>query len=71
MTKMRRSSVNQWFTSVKKGNFSNLEKILDRKTAWNIDIRDDRLRSALFIAVESGHLDCVQKLLDHGADPNR
>lgn len=71
MNPIRRSSVDQWFHSVKKGNCTVLERILDRKTAWNIDIRDDKLRSALYVAAEVGNLDCVQKLLNHGADPNR
>lgn len=71
MNLIRRSSVDQWFVSVRKGNSPNLERILDHKTAWNIDIRDDQLRSALYIAAESGNLDCVRKLLDRGADPNR
>ncbi|XP_031555607.1 serine/threonine-protein kinase STY13-like [Actinia tenebrosa] len=68
---MRRSSLDDWFFNAKKGDAKKLVELIGNKTAWNIDVRDEKARTALFLAVESGNLTCVENLLQNGADPNR
>lgn len=68
---MRRSSLDQWFYFAKKGDTGKLVELINDKAAWNIDVRDEKARTALFLAVESGNLTCAENLLKSGADPNR
>jgi ankyrin repeat protein len=69
---MRRSSLQQWFLSAKKGDDVNLLKLIKVKRAsWDIDVRDDKARTALILAAKAGSLASVARLLENGADPNR
>ncbi|EDO47770.1 predicted protein [Nematostella vectensis] len=68
---MRRSSVDQWFHSAKKGKDADLTKLIEKRKAWDVDIRDVKFRSALFLAAKAGKVAAVEQLLNHGAEPNR
>ncbi len=50
------------------GSLELLKKALEQES--NLEVKDSAGRTALFWAIENGHLDCFEFLLQKGANPN-
>lgn len=57
------------FSVIDNGDLAQLTEILDRKPAA-VQMRDEAGRTPLHVAVETGHLEIVKVLIEHGADVN-
>ena len=53
------------------GNIPIMKELLAQEVKPDVERTNGKRHSCLFIAASSGHVEAVQLLLDHGADPNR